>query len=134
MGLVRLCTLCGYKHKTGVPCPKAKERHKIYDIHRRNKKSAKFYHSAEWQMVKAQVKARAYGLDELIYAREKRIVQGDVAHHIFPLTEHPEDALNPRKIIYLSHKTHNWVHAEYEKSEQNKHETQKLLLKCIGRG
>lgn len=85
-------------------------------------------------MVKAQVKARAYGLDELIYAQEKRIVQGDVAHHIFPLTEHPEEALNPNNLIYLSHKSHNRVHKVYDASEQKKYETQKLLLKCIGRG
>lgn len=69
------------------------KRHKIYDATKRDKQAAEFYHSAAWKKVRAQAMARAHGL--CLDCLERGVItDADMVHHIKPLREYPEYALD----------------------------------------
>lgn len=83
-------------------------RHKIYDKTMRDKKAAEFYHSAVWKKVRAQAIARAHGLCQDCLARGI-MTKADMVHHVKPLREYPEHALDLNNLRPLC----NACHAKY---------------------
>lgn len=129
--LTRLCAVCGRMVRQGQRCECQKHRHREYDREHRDKEKAAFYHSCAWARLREQVKARAAGCDEYIRDTEHRLVPGTIAHHIYPIDEHPELKLKARNLIYVSAKTHELFHAAYDKDEQGKSALQGQLIKII---
>lgn len=124
--LMRICK-CGRRVKQGEKCPCQKSRHKLYDETRRDDSKREFYHSVQWRKIAQTIKARAKGLDE--YQLAKGVLEvGSTVHHIYPIEERPDLKTNLSNLIFVSAKTHNQIHAEYSKGEQEKRELQKTLL------
>lgn len=60
-----------------------KERHKHYDKHQRDKQTARFYNSKEWERVRQQAIIKGYGLC-VECLKDKRIKPYDAVDHIKP--------------------------------------------------
>ena len=127
--LTRICTVCGRKVEQGKTCSCQSRRQKEYDRDNRDKKSAAFYHSKSWRLLREAVKARAQFADEYILHYEHKIVEGRIAHHIIPVHERPDLALNARNIVYVSDKTHKMIHDAYDRGEEDKREMQAKLAR-----
>ena len=96
-----------------------------------NKK--KFYGSTTWKKIVELVKARANGLDE--YELANGIISiGNTVHHIFTVDERPDLKNAPDNLIFVSSKTHNKIHAEYNKGVREKRELQEKLLAIVQGG
>ena len=125
--LMRICK-CGRRMAQGEKCPCQKERHSIYEEKRRDKVKREFYSSAEWRKTAAAVKARAKGLDEYLLAVEGRIELGTTVHHIYPIEERPDLKINFDNLIFVSSRTHNKIHAEYNLGEKERRQLQAKLI------
>ena len=125
--LMRICSACGRQVRVGEPCPCLKERQKSYDRDNRNKNS--LYHSRPWQLLQLAVKSRAQCIDEYVMYYEKRMTAGRIAHHIIPVDERPDLALNPQNLIYVSDKTHKMIHDAYRKGGKEKAAMQAKLAR-----
>ena len=126
--LMRVCTICGGVHKQGEACPHSKKRHEEYDKTRRNKESAKFYHSSAWDIMRKVIKGKAHGLDEYQLA-EGRIVKGTLLHHIIPVEDDENKRMDPDNLIFIADKTHKFIHEEYKNG--NKIKMQKKLQNIV---
>lgn len=129
--LYKICGKCGKKIAQGNKCSCVKERHKVYDKEFRNKESANFYHSKAWRKLTALCKLKANGLDMWELIVNKRIVKGTLSHHIEELTENKDRALDITNLIWISDKTHNFIHAEYNKSIESKKKLQEKLFSIV---
>ncbi len=76
------------------------------------------------------VKSRANGLDEYALS-QGHLVTGNTAHHIYPIDERPDMQLSLENLIYVSASTHNWIHAEYNRSADARRELQIKLLEIV---
>jgi hypothetical protein len=76
------------------------------------------------------VKARASGLDE-VAMKQGIIKQGTTAHHIIPIEDRPELALNISNLIWISSHTHKNIHRAYRKSPAEKKKVQQRLQSII---
>lgn len=127
--LMRICSACGRQVGVGELCPCLKERQKSYDRDNRNKKAASLYHSRPWQLLQLAVKSRAQYIDEYVMYYEKRMTAGRIAHHIIPVDERPDLALNPQNLVYVSDKTHKLIHDAYKKGGKEKAAMQARLAR-----
>lgn len=127
--LMRICSACGRQVRVGESCPCLKERQKSYDRDNRNKKAASLYHSRPWQLLQLAVKSRAQYIDEYVMYYEKRMTAGRIAHHIIPVDERPDLALNPQNLVYVSDKTHKMIHDAYRKGGKEKAAMQAKLAR-----
>ncbi len=128
--LRRICANCGRRLSQGDKCVCQKARHKVYNAEYRDEIKNDFYHSAAWKKVAAAVKARANGLDEYALS-QGRLEQGSIAHHILPIEDRDDLRLAMDNLIFVSARTHNQIHDEYKKSEQNKKAVQVKLKSII---
>ena len=87
------------------------------------------YHSRPWQLLQLAVKSRAQYIDEYVMYYEKRMTAGRIAHHIIPVDERPDLALNPQNLIYVSDKTHKMIHDAYRKGGKEKAAMQAKLAR-----
>ena len=133
MMLNRLCAVCGRTVQQGQRCECQKKRHKAYDREHRDKDKAAFYHSLAWAKLRNQIKMRACGCDEYVRETDCRLIPGAIAHHIYPLDEFPELKLKASNLIYVSAKTHEMIHAAYDKGGQYKSAMQGNLLAIVYR-
>jgi len=124
--LMRLCK-CGRRVKQGEICSCQKRRHKLYDSTTRDVEKKKFYSSTEWRKVTEAVKARANELDEYELAINGVISIGTTVHHIYTVDERPDLKTSLTNLILVSSKTHNKIHAEYDKGAEEKSKLQKKL-------
>lgn len=124
--LMKICNKCGRRLKKNEHCSCSKDRHKIYNTQRRNSDKNKFYHSSVWEKMVEAVKARAHGLDELALD-EGRIETGNTVHHIYTIDERPDLKTSIDNLIFLSAKSHNRVHKEYQKDSISKKTMQEKL-------
>ena len=128
--LMKICTKCGKRLPKGKKCPCTKSRHKIYNETVRDKNKNNFYHSAQWRSIVELVKARANGLDEYALSLGM-LLKGNTVHHIYTVDERPDLKLSVDNLIYVSAKTHNQLHAEYNESPEKKQVLQKKLIDAI---
>ena len=81
------------------------ERHKIYDTHKRDKVTSKFYQSIAWQKARQSAMMRCYGLCQDCLANGV-IMKADIVHHIKPLRDYPELATVQDNLKPLCNKCH----------------------------
>lgn len=132
--LMKICQHCGKHYPAGTECECMKERRaqyqRRYDAESRDEKRTEFYHGKAWRMKRSDTKQKAKGLDELAWA-EGRIEQGTVAHHIIPLEEAPNMALDSSNLIWISAHTHKNIHKAYKRSLGSKKAMQERLQRII---
>lgn len=78
------------------------------------------------------IKARAAGLDEWALS-EGRLERGGVCHHIEELRESPALQLNMSNLIYVSEKSHRFIHREYAQSEERRMRMKARLKEALER-
>lgn len=79
----------------------------------------KFYHSKEWQAVRAQVLERdAYQCQ--VCKRSGRLTIADTVHHIVPVRVDPSRKLDPSNLETICRACHNKEHSERAKSLADK--------------
>lgn len=79
----------------------------------------------------SMIKERDHGLDQYELAINKKIVKGEMVHHIVPLEDGPERQLDSGNLIYVSRKSHRRIHDMYQKGEKEKETLQKALFSAI---
>lgn len=131
--LMKVCGRCGKKIEATKTCECNKSRHKVYDRECRNKDNAEFYHSKAWKSMTALCKAKANGLDLYELEVNNKIVKGTLSHHIEELEEAKDRALDITNLIWVSEKTHNYIHSVYNKSKEDKNKLKALLFKIINK-
>lgn len=82
------------------------ERHRHYDRYQRDQKTARFYKSKEWELVRQQVLIRDKGLCQDCLD-EQRITTADVVDHIKPLRLFWHLRLTLSNLRPLCHMHHN---------------------------
>ena len=128
--LKTLCIKCNKKINKGEKC-KCRNRNKDYDRFNRNKETKMFYHSKEWKRLTDMCKIRCNGLDLFELFENNRIVKGELSHHIITVEEDEEKKYDIDNLIYVSHKTHNFIHRIYAKADLEKIKLQKKLFKFL---
>ena len=131
--LMKLCGKCGKKIPITDTCDCVKKRHKEYDREYRNKENAEFYHSKEWKKMTALCKLKANGLDLYELVINNKIVKGTLSHHICELNETRDRALDINNLIFVSDKTHSYIHSEYNESVESKKNMQNKLFDIVNK-
>ena len=114
--LMKICGKCGKKIGINEVCSCTKKRHKVYDIEYRNKDNAEFYHSKPWKNMTALCKLKANGLD---------------LYELVELEEDRSKALDINNLIWISYKTHSYIHSEYNKNLESKNKMKEVLFNII---
>lgn len=138
--LFKLCPYCGIK----VPQDKEdcinkckekrnKLRNKEYDLYNRDKASTKIYRDKRWGKLTQQCKSRFNGLDIYQLYKHKKIVKGELSHHIKEVKEDKNRVYDISNLIYLSNKSHAEIHTAYNKSKEDKLAMQAYLFKIAQR-
>lgn len=109
MALLKLCS-CGKVINASLSkcesCQgKSKERHKLYDKYRRDKKADAFYKSKEWQLLREQAMTRDLGLCQHCYKNKKITIATEV-DHIVPIKVEWEYRLELGNLQSLCHRCH----------------------------
>ena len=131
--LMKVCGRCGKKIEATKNCECSKSRHKVYDREYRNKDNAEFYHSKAWKQLTKLCKLKANGLDLYELEVNGKIVKGTLSHHIDELEEARDRALDITNLIWVSEKTHNYIHSVYNRSKEDKNKLKALLFKIINK-
>ena len=131
--LMKVCGRCGKKIEATKTCECNKSRHKVYDREYRNKDNAEFYHSKAWKQLTKLCKLKANGLDLYELEVNGKIVKGTLSHHIEELEENRDRALDITNLIWVSEKTHNYIHSVYNKSKKDKNKLKALLFKIVNK-
>ena len=113
------CSRCGKRLPTGVTCDCIKQRHKEYDQFSRDKTSADFYHSTEWQKMRQRVLNLYDGMDLYLYETTGEVVAAETVHHIEPLKENWDKRLDIMNLIPVSNASHNTIHKLYETKQRD---------------
>ncbi|MFG6393835.1 MAG: HNH endonuclease [Lachnospiraceae bacterium] len=106
-----------------------RERHKMYDKHKRNQEAKAFYNSTEWKYVRAAVLARDNNIDVYAYIIEGRTVPATTVHHITELSEDYSKRCDFNNLISVSEQTHSMIGKVY--SSKRKKNMQKILKNCL---
>lgn len=129
----KICPRCrkvySYNDRTcpnGCSDKRKKESNKVYDKEQRTNKD--LYNSREWKLLREACKKRFSGLCIWSLYAHERIVHGTLTHHIEPVEDSEDKALNPDNLIYLSDTAHREIHELYN---NDKEVTQALLLEYI---
>lgn len=130
---MKVCGRCGKKIEATKTCECSKSRHKVYDREYRNKDNAEFYHSKAWKQLTKLCKLKANGLDMYELEVNGKIVKGTLSHHIEELEDNKDRALDITNLIWVSEKTHNYIHSVYNKSKEDKNKLKALLFKIINK-
>lgn len=106
-------------------------RHMEYNTHRRNKKAAAFYVSSEWRKTRAEAIRRFDGIDIYAFYALHEIQTADMVHHIVPIEDDWNRRLDIANLIPLSNRNHGIIEGLYNKDEQTKKATQKMLYELL---
>lgn len=141
MGLMKYCNRTGCNrlvpqgvkycaaHTVGKTAEN-RQRHKEYDVHRRNQKAKEFYNSAGWKAARAGAMARDAGIDIYLYIMEGRIVPADTVHHIVEFAEDSSKRLDIDNLISISEATHSMISRAY-KDAAKRTAMQQTLRECL---
>lgn len=108
---------------------KDKERVRHYDMYER--KNKEIYQSTEWGKLAEQCKIICNGLDIFLLFQENKIKKGRVAHHIVEVEEDPARIFDILNLIYLTDKSHAYIHKIYEQGKAQKQQMQQLLFEYM---
>lgn len=116
MPIYKRCSRCGKRLPPGTACsciPPMRD-HREYDRSRRDKESAKEYHSKRWEIARAAALDADQHMDVYIYFTAGEIVTADMVHHIVPLRDDRSRAYDIDNLISLSSSTHNFIESRYK--------------------
>lgn len=126
--LFKTCTKCKRVIKLNSKCYGClKSYNKNYDTFVRDDKSRNFYNSTNWLKLRKLVLNTFNHLDIYEYFINNKIVKADTVHHIVPIKDNLNLALDECNLIPLANGTHTIIHKLYDKSHQDKLKTQNLL-------
>lgn len=91
-------------------------------------KHKRFYNSVEWIRVKEVAINQTLGIDIVLFYKTGEIKQGDIVHHITPISEDYEGRLDLDNLIYLTQETHNKIHGMYNRSDADYKRTVMMLF------
>ena len=106
--------------------------HKSYDKYSRDNHSV--YTDKCWSVVKDVCKSKANGIDLWIYYKTGKIVEGRLAHHIIEVADDLSRAYDVINLFWLTDKSHQEIHALYNRDEDTKKKTQQLLFEINKNG
>lgn len=133
--MYRLCTVCKCKVEYGKLCKceedKRKESYREYKRYRQDKDLQKFYSSKAWINCRDLCIKGFYGLDIIELLAHRRVVAGEIVHHIVETKEDWTKRLDIDNLIYLTKENHNRIHAMYSKSKKDKEIMQKSLRELM---
>lgn len=112
---------------SGVSCSCRKNRHKDYDLYRRNKESTAIYHSGCWVKLAQMCKQLCCGLDIYELMTTGRAIPGELCHHIVEVNDDPGQAYDIDNLVYVSARNHAKIHVIYAQSVEKKRDLQKKL-------
>ena len=81
--------------------------------------------------IKTMLSLKANGLDLYELIVNNKIVKGTLSHHIDELEEARDKALDINNLIWVSDKTHSYIHSEYNKNLENKNKMKEVLFYII---
>jgi hypothetical protein len=110
---------------------KAGQRYIDYNKHRRNRQTATFYTSHEWQQTRGLILSAYDYIDVYAYYVLHEIRRADVVHHITELTEDWTRRLDVYNLIPLASGTHNTIHTLYDRDPATKAATQATLRQLV---
>lgn len=125
---LRYCESCSKKYEEYK-----KNNNKLYDRTKRNKESAKVYHSPVWLKLTDECKKKFKGIDIYSYYVLGKVEYGSLSHHIEEVTESKARIYDIENLIYLTDANHATVHSEYNKGAEDKRKMQQLLFNLIKR-
>ena len=131
--LKTVCTRCNKKLNKGEKCSCNNNRHREYDRFSRDEKSKQFYHSKEWGRLTALCKSKCNGLDLYELYENNKIVKGELSHHIIPVEDDAGKKFDIDNLIYVSQKTHNFIHSVYTRSKEEKKTLQIKLFNYLSK-
>ena len=129
--LKTVCTKCNKKLNQGERCVCNSNRHREYDRFNRDEKAKQFYHSKEWRRLTALCKSKCNGLDLYELYENNKIVKGELSHHIIPVEDDAGKKFDIDNLIYVSQKTHNFIHSVYARSKKEKKALQTKLFNYL---
>ena len=106
--------------------------HKSYDKYSRDNHSV--YTDKRWSVAKDVCKSKANGIDLWIYYKTGKIVEGRLAHHIIEVADDLSRAYDVINLFWLTDKSHQEIHALYNRDEDTKKKTQQLLFEINKNG
>lgn len=125
----KYCDICQVIHDKETQLYKSIA-NKKYNKEARNQESNEFYHSMAWQILSEACKKRFVYIDIYSYYVEKKIIYGEISHHIIELTKDKSKGLDINNLIYLSIANHNKIHELYKKDYEG---TKELLFNLVDR-
>lgn len=128
--MYKRCSRCGNRIEYSQKCICSK---KSIKNNYKNDLEKKFYSSKNWQNIVEISKKRYNYLDIYSYYILGRIEEGEVVHHIVPLTENWNKKLDIKNLIFLTEKNHRTIHNLMKKGFEDKANTQQLLYSLIER-
>lgn len=114
-----MCEVCQARHGS---------RHMIYNRQERSKKSAAFYCSRAWRVVRQMMIDLYDGVDIVAFYEDEEVVDADRVHHVVELEEAWELRLDPMNLIPMSNATHTRITAEYKASRERMEACQRRLI------
>ena len=129
--IYKRCPRCNKRIEAGTTCECSKLRHREYARLSRDKESANFYHSSNWQRMREYIMNKYDNLDVYAYVLYGQIEKAETVHHIVELKDDKSQALLETNLIPVSQSTHNFIHAAYNKSEADKRAMQVSLYECL---
>ncbi|AJA49540.1 hypothetical protein CPAST_c34790 [Clostridium pasteurianum DSM 525 = ATCC 6013] len=135
MATYRKCGVCGKKvlEHTECECEIAKKK-EYYNKYRKNRtdiKEQKFYRSDSWIRIKDSVKARQLGMDIYEYMTTGLVIQAEMYHHIVEVKDDWNKRLDSDNLIGLTKGNHVYIHSLYNKDEDIRKQTQKILFNML---
>lgn len=100
------------------------------------KESLPFYHSAKWKRVRAQALSRDQGMCQACMERFRqgtgiRPRRAQMVHHVIPLEERPDLALDLNNLRSLCYECHNREHPEKGGSRTTPREDTRHKMRVI---
>ena len=83
--IYKRCPRCNKRIEAGTTCEGSKLRHREYDRLSRDKESANFYHSSNWQRMREYIMNKYDNLDVYAYVLYGQIEKAETVHHIVEL-------------------------------------------------
>lgn len=132
--LLHLCR-CGRPIPQGIAlcetcAATAASRHMIYNRQDRSKRSADFYVSRAWRIMRARMIEVFDGWDVVALVVDGKLLKAEEVHHIVELEDDWEKRLDPWNLIPLNADTHKRITAAYKRSKPSMEACQKQLREC----
>lgn len=133
MPLYKVCGSCGKKIESGTKCLCQQRDYKVYDTTGRDKDAKRFYNSSLW------IKTRDYVLcmdevDVYLYMTKGEIKLANTVHHIVPLRDNRQKALDVANLMSLHHDTHSMIEQMYKKDKKKMIKELTVMLEGFRQG